>query len=93
MGTGFIAYGCFGAKFNPVTAIQNNLEAIKFEFPRLDAPDVYLIQQTVLRVQCIIQKKAGTLPDTNCRVASINFTSLFAILGIYSCGVKMTLKV
>ena len=61
-------------KFPPTNGVTKDSTNIEFEFPRLDAPNVYLIHQTVLRVQCIIEKKNGSLPDTNSRVSVINLT-------------------
>lgn len=61
-------------KFPPTNGVTKDSTTIEFEFPRLDAPNVYLIHQTLLRVQCIIQKKDGTLPDTISRVSPINLT-------------------
>ena len=60
-------------KFGPITAVTKNASTISFEFPRLDEPHVYLLHETMLRVQCIIEKAADGLPDTDSRVCPINF--------------------
>ena len=59
-------------KFAPITAVTKNASTISFEFPRLDDPHVYLLNQTMIRVQCIIEKAADGVPETDCRVSPIN---------------------
>lgn len=61
-------------KFAPITAVTKNADTVQFVFPRLDAPNVYLIHQTVLRVQCIIEKANGSLPSADSRVGPVNLT-------------------
>ena len=60
-------------KFAPITAVTKNASTISFEFPRLDEPHVYLLHETMLRVQVIIEKAANGLPDLDARVSPINF--------------------
>ena len=52
--------------------MTKNADTVQFVFPRLDAPNVYLIHKTLLRVQCIIEKANGSLPDTDSRVGPVN---------------------
>lgn len=61
-------------KLPPTNGITKDSSTVEFELPRLDSPNVYLIHQTILRVNCIIEKAAGGVPDVTSNVGPVNLT-------------------
>lgn len=57
-------------KFTPNGSIEE--DTIEFCLERYDAANIYLIQFATVKVQCVIVKENGSLPDKNTLVAPVN---------------------
>ncbi len=59
-------------KYPPMSTIDNNTKTIRFVCEKLEAANVYMIQETVLELRIKIVKADGTLPLATAKVAPRN---------------------
>lgn len=67
-------------KIVPATGLDENSSQITFQFPALDYPNVYFLQNTLIECVVVITKNDGTLPAKAAKVCTVNnaLGSLFA---------------